>query len=152
MSVNGRDIPTRDAVPTQSSKLFYCYPAQKKQLKCPTFEDYYPGDDYVDLMGMTFYNRGKAQTNRLRQTPYEIIDNKQRHTLSRIKKFQKPLFIDEVGTTAVRYNEKYNQAKSQAVFANETKRKDDWLDSLRLFLINEPQIVGTIYFNVDLTN
>lgn len=56
MSVNGWDIPTTDAVPHQHSPLFYCKQSNKKRLKCPTFEDYYPGDDCVDLMGMSFYN------------------------------------------------------------------------------------------------
>jgi beta-mannanase len=50
MSVNGWDIPTFEARPNKSSRLLFCYPAQKYKLKCPTFEDYYPGDDYVDIM------------------------------------------------------------------------------------------------------
>jgi beta-mannanase len=50
MSVNGWDIPTTDARPNKSSVLQYCYPSQKEKLKCPTFEDYYPGDDYVDIL------------------------------------------------------------------------------------------------------
>lgn len=57
MSVNGRDIPTRDPFPTQTSPLFYCKQSDKRRLRCPTFEDYYPGDEYVDIMGMSFYNR-----------------------------------------------------------------------------------------------
>ena len=57
MSVNGWDIPTRDAFPTQTSPLFYCKQSDKRRLKCPTFEDYYPGDEYVDILGMSFYNR-----------------------------------------------------------------------------------------------
>lgn len=30
--------------------------------------------------------------------------------------------------------------------------KDAWLNDLRLFFENEPEIMGGIYFNVDLTN
>ncbi len=151
MSVNGRDMPTRDAFPNQQSQLMYCYPAQKYKLNCPTFEDYYPGDDYVDVMWFTFYNRWKWNTNRLWQQPYEIVSHWQWNTLDRLKKMKKPLFVDEVWTTAVRYNEQYNQQKSQQVFKNESARKDEWLDNLSRFLDWEPEIVGAIYFNVDLT-
>lgn len=151
MSVNGWDMPTRDAFPNQQSQLMYCYPAQKHKLKCPTFEDYYPGDDYVDVMWFTFYNRWKGHANRLWQQPYEIVSHPQWKLLDRIKKIGKPLFVDEVWTTAVWYTENYNQQKSQEVFAKETARKDAWLDNLRTFLDNETQIVWAIYFNVDLT-
>lgn len=151
MSVNGWDIPTFEARPNKSSRLMFCYPAQKHKLKCPTFEDYYPGDDYVDIMWFTFYNRWKGNANRLRQDPYEIISHGQRETLERIKKFWKPMFVDEVWTTAVWYNEGYNQKKSQEVLAKESWRKDAWLDKLSSFLKNESTIVGAIYFNVDLT-
>lgn len=151
MSVNGWDIPTFDERPNKQSRLIFCPLSQKQKLKCPTFEDYYPWDDYVDVMWFTFYNRGKWKANRLRQQPYEIIDHPQRRTLTRIKKIGKPLFVDEVWTTAVWYNEWYNQKKSQEVFAKESWRKDVWLDNLSTFLSQENDIVWAIYFNVDLT-
>lgn len=151
MSLNAWDMPTKDAKPNQSSTLMYCYPSQKYKLNCPTFEDYYPWDEYVDILGVSFYNRGKGNTNRLRQPPYEIINNSQWKTLDRMKTFNKPLFVDEVGTTAVRYDEQYNQQKSIQVYQAETARKDAWLDNLRDFLQNESLIIGSIYFNVDLT-
>lgn len=151
MSVNGWDIPTFDARPNKSSRLMFCFPAQKHKLKCPTFEDYYPGDDYVDIMWFTFYNRWKWNANRLWQDPYEIISHGQWETLERIKKIGKPMFVDEVWTTTVRYNEWYNQKKSQEVFAKEDWRKNLWLDKLSTFLTNESTIVWAIYFNVDLT-
>lgn len=151
MSVNAWDMPTTDARPNQKSPLMYCYPSQKSKLNCSTFEDYYPGNDYVDILGFTFYNRGKGNTNRERQAPYEIANNKNRRTLDRLKTFNKPLFLDEVGTTAVRYAEQYNQQKSIEVFQNEMWRKNARLDSLKSFLENESSIIGTIYFNVDLT-
>lgn len=153
MSVNGRDIPTKDSTPSQNSPLMYCYPAQKIKLRCPTFEDYYPGDEYVDIMWFTFYNRWKWHANRLRQTPYEIIMHPQRKTLDRIKKFGKPLFIDEVGTTSVRYDDHYDPIISQARFGKSSsiKRKNIRLWQLENLLSEENQIIGAIYFNVDLT-
>ncbi|MBP6911337.1 hypothetical protein KBC03_07240 [Patescibacteria group bacterium] len=96
MSVNGWDIPTREPIPHQKAALFYCKQSDKKRLRCPTFEDYYPGPDYVDLMGMSFYNRGKGNGNYQWLYPYEIINNSQRKTLERLKTFEKPLFVDEV--------------------------------------------------------
>jgi hypothetical protein len=153
MSVNGRDMPTRDALPSQESRLMYCYPSQKTSLHCPTFEDYYPGDNYVDVMGFTFYNRGKGNANRLWQSPYEIIMHPQRKTLERIKRLQKPLFIDEVGTTSIRYDDAYSQEASQLRFGQRASiaRKNIWLGQLRDMLLNEKNIIGAIYFNVDLT-
>lgn len=151
MSLNAWDMPTKDARPNQSSPLMYCYPVQKQKLNCPTFEDYYPWDDYVDILGVSFYNRWKGNTNRLRQAPYEIINNSQWKTLDRMKTFNKPLFVDEVGTTAVRYDEQYNQQKSIETYQTDARRKDAWLDSLGEFLQNESDIIGSIYFNVDLT-
>ena len=68
-----------------------------------------------------------------------------------MKTFNKPLFVDEVGTTAVRYDEQYNQQKSIETYQTDTRRKDAWLDSLGEFLQNESDIIGSIYFNVDLT-
>ena len=59
MSVNARDLPAKDGKPSQTATFLQCQMKVKAKLKCPTFEDYYPGDKYVDLMGVTFYNRGK---------------------------------------------------------------------------------------------
>ena len=30
---------------------------KKEWTDCPRFEDYYPGNQYVDIVGFTFYNR-----------------------------------------------------------------------------------------------
>lgn len=152
MSVNGWDIPTHETIPHQKAVLFYCKVSDKKRLNCPTFEDYYPGDDYVDLMGMSFYNRWKGNGNYQWLYPYDIINNWQWRTLDRLKAYGKPLFVDEVGTTAVWYDEHYNFAKSQEVYKTNSDYKNDWLLSLREFFDNEPMIVGGIYFNIDLTN
>jgi beta-mannanase len=59
MSLNDRDLPAKNGKPSQTATFIQCQPALKAKLHCPTFEDYYPGDKYVDLLGVTFYNRGK---------------------------------------------------------------------------------------------
>ncbi|MEI6774852.1 MAG: glycosyl hydrolase [bacterium] len=103
MSVNARDLPAKGGKPAQTAVFIQCQQNLKEQLKCPTFEDYYPGDKYVDLMGVTFYNRGKGNSNRRRGTPDQIVNAAGRKTLDRLKNFNKPIFVDEVGTTAVNY-------------------------------------------------
>jgi hypothetical protein len=69
-----------------------------------------------------------------------------------MKKFKKPLFIDEVGTTAVDYPGAYSYNKSLEVYANNKDLKNQRLRQLRDFLLQEPDIVGLNYFNVDLTS
>ena len=66
MSLNARDLPAKNGKPAQTATFIQCQPSLKAKLKCPTFEDYYPGDNYVDLLGVTFYNRGKGNSNRWR--------------------------------------------------------------------------------------
>ncbi|MEI7563378.1 MAG: hypothetical protein WCJ39_07165 [bacterium] len=69
-----------------------------------------------------------------------------------MKKFKKPIFIDEVGTTAVNYDGAYTYKKSLEVYQKNKELKNQWLLQLRDFLLNQPDIVGANYFNVDLTN
>lgn len=152
MSVNAWDLPTKDAIPTQTSRLIECKPAEKAKLKCASFEDYYPGDEYVDLLGFTFYNWGKGNSNRWRGSPDKIVNNPTRSTLSRLKAFNKPIFVDEVGTTAVDYPENYSYEKSLQMYENEPTLKNQRLLQLKDFLLRETKIVGAIYFNVDLTS
>ncbi|MEI7557585.1 MAG: hypothetical protein WCJ45_01750 [bacterium] len=54
-------------------------------------------------MGVTFYNRGKGNSNRRRGTPDQIVNANGWKTLDRLKEMGKPIFVDEVGTTAVNY-------------------------------------------------
>lgn len=152
MSVNARDLPAKGGKPSQTATFIQCQQAVKAKWKCPTFEDYYPGDTYVDVMGMTFYNRGKGNSNRWRGTPYQIINAAGRKTLDRLKKFNKPLFVDEVGTTAVNYEWAYDFDTSLKVYATNKDLKNQWLLQLKDFLLAESRIVGMVYFNVDLTN
>lgn len=152
MSVNAWDLPAKWGKPSQTAVFIQCMPSVKSKLKCSTFEDYYPGDKYVDLMGVTFYNRGKGNSNRRRWTPDQIVNNASRRTLSRLKTFNKPIFVDEVGTTAVNYTWAYSYNKSLEVYQNNADLKNTRLLQLRDFLLRETSIVGAIYFNVDLTN
>ena len=149
-SVNHRDMPTRET-PRQTAKLIQCQPSAKVKLGCYTFEDYYPGDKYVDIMGFTFYNRGKATSSRLRLSPQQIVNEKWRNTLDRIKAFNKPIMIDEVGTTSVRYDTAFDFDYSRQIYTTQYFNKNQWLNQLQLLLNSEPSIIGAVYFNVDYT-
>ncbi|MEI6426075.1 MAG: glycosyl hydrolase [Candidatus Absconditabacteria bacterium] len=150
-SVNHRDMPTKET-PKQTAKLIQCQPSAKIKLNCFTFEDYYPGDTYVDIVGFTFYNRGKATSSRLWLTPQQIVNEKGRNTLDRVKKFKKPIMIDEVGTTAVRYETAFDFSYSRQIYNKEYANKNTRINQLQTLLKNEPSIIGAVYFNVDYTN
>lgn len=123
----------------------------EKKKNCHTFEDYYPWDKYVDVMWVTFYNRWKASYNRHWYYPNKIINDPTRNTLERLRKFNKPIFIDEVATTSVRYEDKYSQQKSQESYQNNTEMKNKRLSYLKDFMIENPDILGMVYFNIDYT-
>ncbi len=152
MSLNAWDLPAKDGKVWQKAVFIQCQQAEKQKTGCPTFEDYYPGDEYVDLLGVTFYNRWKWNSNRRWWTPREIVNAKWRNTLDRMKKIWKPIFIDEVWTTAVNYTWAYSYKKSLEVLANNSDMKNQWLRQLKDFLEQEKDIIWLNYFNVDLTN
>jgi beta-mannanase len=120
---------------------------------CKTWEDYYPGDTYVDIIGFTFYNRGKATSDRAWLRPKQILIDDGAGLLERLQAKKKPVFIDEVGTTKVRYNDQpYEFVRSQEVFWNDNKaRKNLRLRRLKEFMDEQPWIKGMIYFNIDYT-
>ena len=158
-SLNHRDMPTLET-PSQNAQLIECItPLTGKnndilnyEKECYRFEDYYPWDKYVDIIWVTFYNRWKATSDRKRKTPEETLSNTNWNTIRRMKKFNKPLFIDEVGTTGVRYQWKFDQEISRAIY-NTTwadERKNKWLKQLSQYLTNN-QFIWAVYFNVDYT-
>ena len=147
-SVNHRDMPTKE-IPSQSASLIQC--TQKKN-DCYHFEDYYPWDEFVDVIWFTFYNRWKAQSNRKWLSPTQILFDPNWNTYNRILSFGKPIIIDEVATTSVRYDWDYNYEKSRKEYLNHNERKDYWLHQLLEFFINHPDIIAAIYFNTDYTH
>ena len=147
-SVNHRDMPTK-WMPSQSASLIQCNVTKND---CYHFEDYYPWDEFVDVVWFTFYNRWKANSNRLRLTPTEILYDTNWNTYERIKALNKPIVIDEVATTSVRYEWNYNFNKSRSEYLNHDERKDNWIHQLWEFLVNRPEIVAAVYFNTDYTH
>ena len=147
-SINHRDMPTK-WTPSQSAPLTKCSLWKKD---CYHFEDYYPGDEFVDVVWFTFYNRWKAIDNRQRLSPTQILYDKNRKTYERVKAFNKPIVIDEVATTSVRYQWDYDFNKSRNEYLNDDERKDYRLHQLREFLVNHPEIIAVSYFNTDYTH
>jgi hypothetical protein len=155
-SVNHRDMPTK-WVPSQSAILYNCEtPLSWKVLdyskECYRFEDYYPWNEFVDVVWFTFYNRWKAIDNRQWLSPSQILYDSTWKTYERVKKLNKPVIIDEVATTSVRYEWNYKFDKSRNEYLTENDRKDFWLHQLREFLINHPEIIAVSYFNTDYTH
>jgi hypothetical protein len=104
------------------------------------------------VVGFTFYNRGKATSDRLRLTPQQIVNERWRNTLERVKSFKKPIFIDEVGTTAVTYSGGFNFNRSRDIYNNEYSLKNTRINQLQTLLKSEQSIIWAVYFNVDYTN
>jgi hypothetical protein len=139
-------------VPNQSSPLITCDLAQKAKTNCLTREDYYPGHQYVDIIWFSVYNWGKATSNRQWLSFIDIIFDQERNNRSRILTKKKPIYIDEIGTTAVYYNQAFDWWKSQKTFALDKYDKSKWLHDLAEFVDNTPEIIGMSYFNVDYTH
>ncbi len=149
-SVNHWDSPSI-WTPSKTSQLIECNPKLKSEINCLSFEDYYPGDKYVDIMWVTFYNWWKATSGRKWLSPSHILYDKNRNTLERLKSYWKNIFIDEVWTTAVKYNTEYYKEQSIYQYNNNLYDKNNRLIQLKTLLENENQIIWTIYFNVDYT-
>ena len=147
-SINHRDMPAK-WTPSQEAELIKCIYWKKD---CYHFENYYPWDDFVDVIWFTFYNRWKAIDNRQWLSPSSILYDSNRKTYQRIKKLNKPIIIDEVATTSVRYEWNYKFEKSRNEYLNENDRKDYWLHQLREFLLDHPEIIAVSYFNTDYTH
>ena len=147
-SVNHRDMPTNET-PSQSAKLITC---NKYKTDCYKIEDYYPWDDFVDIIWVTFYNWWKATYSRQRYWPNRILNDTSRNTLTRLKSFNKPIFIDEVWTTAVRYTWLYNHMLSKAIYETDYDKKNERLLQLKDFMIQNSEIIWMTYFNTDYTN
>jgi beta-mannanase len=101
----------------------------------PPFEDYYPGDAYVDIVGFSAYNFGYCSNNShpAWETPETIFHQY-------IERFavlapSKPIFISQTGTTAYT-----NQGKSVTA-------KNQWLTEAYNYLATHPSVRAVIYFN-----
>lgn len=165
MSINSQDLPAVEWFePSQTTPVITCNQEIKKKIWCPTFEDYYPWDEYVDMLWVTIYNwwkwARKEEWAKWRN-PLEVINEPWYRTFDRMKKIWKPIFIDESGTTSINIDEPYNELKLIDIYkqyhtpidwitATWTRIKNSWIAKLTQ-LYTDPQVIWWAYFNADVT-
>ena len=113
--------------------------------------DYFPGSAYVDLIGVTLYNRGRSRPDAwsVWKEPEFLLS--EFDLLTKLQQFNKPIIIDELGTTAANFDGKWTHEKAISSIANDTSSKNTWLRKWKLVAARHPDIVGLLYFNVDHT-
>lgn len=81
----------------------------------------YPGDDYVDYVGVDGFNFG---------TPWQNFDEIFEDSLAELKKLNKPIVI-------------FSTASSDG------EKKAQWIEDFGKQITNHPEVTGFIWFNVD---
>lgn len=163
-SINSQDLPAVEWQDiNQWTPVITCNQEIKVKTGCYTFEDYYPGNDYVDLLGVTIYNwwswaRRESWANW--RDPLTVINEPWYRTLDRMKKFWKPIFIDEAWTTSIKEdsfdNDRniriYNENHFWKIWspAKWTTVKNEWIGKLENLYLDK-QILWWAYFNADVT-
>jgi len=150
-AINIEDLPSKNG--KVNGEMIYCSPAVKKKLGCITAEDFYPGSEYVDMTSLSMYNwgRGRNASWAKWQSFQDMLMNSKMNTYTRLKLYGKPIFLDEVGTTAVNFEGTWSEQKAKSEYKNTLEKKNLWLTHMRETLGNEPAIVGALYFNRDRT-
>lgn len=101
------------------------------------FEEYYPGDDLVDVVAISSYNFGGCTTSKWKSP--EVVYNNPNH-----------IYLSE-GSYLDRLRE---MAPSKRIFIAQTASagsgtaKNTWLDDAYDYLANYPGVSGVIYFNI----
>ncbi len=151
-SVNSEDLPAVSPW-VIGGEMIYCTPKLHAATLCKSLEDYYPGDEYVDMMGLSLYNwgRGRPESWARFKSFYELFDNRSSDIYARLRSYSKPIFIDEVGTTAVDFKGPWSFDKVVHAYEDDFGRKDYWIAQMREEIKKFPEIVGAMYFNRDKT-
>jgi hypothetical protein len=110
-------------------------PAEDESRK---FENYYPGDDVVDFVGISSYNYGFCPSTASVSGKWESYPEIFAPYIPRMRAMapSKPIIIAETATTAYYDYEKADQ-----------NRKNQWLIENYNFLASTPEIVGIYYFS-----
>ena len=98
------------------------------------FEDFYPGADLVDVVGFSAYNWGYCNgsawdTAHAAFAPY--LDQMVAMAPG------KPIMVTQMGCT------------SETAAGADQDQKDDWLQEAYQLLISHPDVLGSLYFNLD---
>jgi len=99
------------------------------------FEDYYPGDEFVEVNAFSGYNAGYCPSAAWKQ--WDVPEKVYGSYLERMRNMapSKPIFVAQTGTTAYSSSGSSNQVKNQ------------WLEDAYIYLANSPGVSGVIYFN-----
>jgi len=101
------------------------------------YEDYYPGDDWVDILAYSSYNFGFCEaTEWPKWQGFKKLHSSYLQKLSALTK-NKPIIVSQMATTAV-------TRKGYDLGA-----KGRWLNENYYFLASQPRVAGVIYFNID---
>lgn len=152
LSYNSQDLPTTDPRPNQQSHYEYCSEWRiNNRGRCPRMEDYYPGDTYVDLVWFTLYNRWRSRPASwsIRKSPSYLLE--EADLIQRVSQRNKPLIIDELGSTAVKFDGERSQARTRAQFLYDRGSKTTRIRDRQTELKKHPQIKAIVYFNLDAT-
>ncbi len=109
----------------------YAYPSKQ-------FENYYPGDNYVDVVSFSAYNFGGCNTDPLYGS-WDTFEDGYKPYLDRMRAMapSKPIFISQIGTV--------NVADADDTDPNQTKSA--WVSDTFSKLADYPAVRGIIYFN-----
>jgi hypothetical protein len=69
----------------------------------------------------------------------------------RLITYKKPIFLDEIGTTAVNFSGAWTKEKVQKAFKEDSEQKNTWLGDMGKEISRHPEIIGALYFNRDRT-
>jgi hypothetical protein len=105
-----------------------------------TFEQYYPGDEYVDVVSFSAYNFGHHPDN-----PYpkwKTPEQTYGPFLTRMRQLApgKPIFVAQTGTTAY------------TASGWDSAEKDEWLHDAYAFLASSPGVRAIVYYNANTNN
>lgn len=94
---------------------------------------YYPGDEYVDVLGTTIHNFYPGNPNIGRSIPWESFEDLYSPQRAAILNFGKPVIISETATGEGR----------------KTDDKARWIQEMATYIVGSPEIIGVAYFNND---
>ena len=107
------------------------------------FENYYPGDNQVDVIAFSSYNYGHCKVA-IPWQRWENYDTLYEPYLTRLRAMAplKPVLLGQTGTTA-----EYQTTGEYNVDA-----KNNWLRLNYQYLAQQPQVLGALYYDFDQTS
>lgn len=131
------NIFEQEGVPSESVRWVFA-PNGWSSTGWPGFEDYYPGDDIVDVVGFSAYNYGYSAGNPYPkwETPQQLYQD----FVNRIRVMapSKPVFIAQTGSTT------YGPS------GYDINLKNQWLTDAYSFAVSLEGVRGIIYYNANM--